>query len=157
MSVYHHEMRARAWTAITVVAAFVTSEAHALCVYHGVIYAKPTLAQEFADSKWVVRAKVLSARDRYSDTDDSWTTYRIEVRQSFKGAPLRRLVFFTLRDSGGFYLDNGMSHDMGGDYLLFLNPNTPSKWGPAAIGGTVAVTYSVGSSRGCRRVICSGS
>jgi hypothetical protein len=34
------------------------SSARALCTYKGQMYAKTTLAEEFADAKWVVRAKV---------------------------------------------------------------------------------------------------
>lgn len=92
--------------AATFVAALLTApSARALCIYNGEDNAKTTLAQEFEDSTWVVRAKVLAARDHFSDEEDSWTLYGVEVLQSFKGRPPKMLPVFTFRDSGGFYMD----------------------------------------------------
>ncbi|HEX4197841.1 MAG TPA: hypothetical protein VHZ26_10395 [Caulobacteraceae bacterium] len=101
--------------------------AHALCIYNGVNNAKTTIAEEFKDSIWVIRGKVLAASDHVSDDDESWTLYRIEVLHAYKGHPPKTLPFFTFRDSGGFYMDRPWArlpagHDVGGDYLLFLNP-----------------------------------
>ncbi len=109
---------------------FSASSADALCVYNGVENARTTLAQEYADSTWVVRAKVLAAHDHWSNTAESWTTYRILVGHSYKGHPRPEFAFFTYRDSGGFYLDRSgqplpKGHDIGEEYLLFLNPNVP--------------------------------
>jgi hypothetical protein len=127
-------------------------EAQALCTYDGVDNAKTTLAQEFRDSKWVVRARVVSAADHLSDTTESWTTYRLELRRVFKGRPPARLRFFTYRDSGGFYMDRPWvnlppGHDIGGEYLLFLDPIPPYRGRPAAAKGSVFVNYNCGQSR----------
>jgi hypothetical protein len=142
-------------TATLASAAF--SSANALCIYDGVDNAKTTLAQEFADSKWVVRAKVLAARDHVSDEEDSWTTYKILVAHSFKGRPRRELTFFTYRDSGGFYMDRAWEqlpkgHDIGGEYLLFLNPNHRRQGEPIQIESTVFVNYACGVSKPWREV-----
>lgn len=76
--------------------------AQSLCIYNGVDNAKTTIPQEFRDSKWVMRAKVVSAKDHFSDEEKSWTTYEIEVKHAYKGNPPKRLRFFTYRNSGGF-------------------------------------------------------
>jgi hypothetical protein len=119
--------------------------AEALCSYNGVLYAKTTLSQEFRDSKWVVRARLIAADDHLSDEDESWTLYHIQTIQSFKGKAPKRLDVFTYRDSGGFYLDKGMSTDLGGEYLLFLDPATRTM--PKAIAGAFQVNYSCGQSK----------
>jgi hypothetical protein len=94
------------------------SSAQALCVYHGKLYAKTTIHQEFADSRWVVRAKVVAAETHWSEDEASWTIYNLRVLTSFKGRPPAHVNLFTYRDSGGFYLDKGMANDLGGEYLL---------------------------------------
>jgi hypothetical protein len=137
---------------IATMAIAASSSASALCIYDGVDNAKTTLRQEFADSKWVVRAKVMTARDHWSDTEDSWTAYRLLVKRAYKGQPRRELTFFTYRDSGGFYLDRPWvslpkGHDVGGEYLLFLNPNHRRPGEPARVEGTVFVNYSCGVSK----------
>ena len=137
---------------LVLVAAVAGSPAHGLCIYHGVDNAKTTLAQEFRDSRWVVRAKVLSARDRWLDQGDSWTTYELEVVRDYKGAPPKRLRFFTYRDSGGFYMDRPWvdlpaGHDIGGEYLLFLDPFPAQRGAPRAAKGAVFVNYTCGVSR----------
>lgn len=124
----------------------VGSSAHALCIYKGELYAKTSVSQEFGDSRWVVKAKVLSATDHVIEGEEPWTEYQLEVQNAFKGTPPRRLRFFTFRNSGGFYLDRGREHDLGGEYLLFLNPTTGSPAIPAAASGTVSVNYSCGVS-----------
>ena len=86
---------------IPVVAAFVAiagSWAHALCSDKGQMYAKTTIAEEFADSKCVVRAKVLAAADHWSDEDESWTIYQVQVLTAFKGNPRSRMQMFTDRE-----------------------------------------------------------
>ena len=123
----------------------------ALCSYNGVDNAKTTLQQEFRDSRWVVRVRVLSAVDHWSDTDDSWTSYEMEVTHRYKGLAVKRLRFFTFRNSGGFYMDRPWvnlpaGHDIGGEYLLFLNPVSPAPGDPAAAKGAVFVNYSCGRS-----------
>jgi len=128
----------------------------ALCIYKGEDNAKTTIDREFKDSKWVVKAKVLTARDHASE-DESWTIYRIEVLHAFKGNPATRLRFFTYRDSGGFYMDRPREslpsgHDIGGDYLLFLNPVRAHDGFPSAARGAVLVNYSCGLSGPWARV-----
>jgi hypothetical protein len=123
------------------------SPSYGLCSYHGELYAKTTLSQEFADLRWVVRAKVIAADDHWSDDDVSWTIYRLSVLTAFKGTPPSRISLFTYRDSGGFYLDKGMSNDFGGEYLLFLNPTSIKEKIPAAALGTTMVNYACGQSK----------
>lgn len=122
------------------------SSAHALCSYKGELYARTTVSQEFQDSRWVVRAKVLAATEHFVEGEEPWTEYQLEVQHAYKGRPPGRLRFFTLRNSGGFYLDRGGEHDLGGEYLLFLNPTTNSPEIPLAASGTVSVNYSCGVS-----------
>lgn len=118
---------------------------HALCSYKGKMYAKTTLAEEYRDSKWVVHVKVLAADQHWSDVDDSWTLYRVQVLTAYKGKPPLQLSVFTYRDSGGFYLDKGMYPDLGGDYLLFLTSTSSSV--PAAARNATEVNYSCGQSK----------
>jgi hypothetical protein len=122
------------------------SSAHALCIYKGELYAQTTVSQEFEDSQWVVKAKVLSATDHFIEGEEPWTEYQLEVQHAFKGDPPRRLRFFTFRNSAGFFLDRGQAHDVGGEYLLFLNPTPSFPHDPAAARGTVSVNYSCGAS-----------
>ncbi len=122
------------------------SSAHALCNYKGELYAGTSVSQEFEDSRWVVKAKVLSATDHFIEGEEPWTEYQLEVQDAFKGAPPRRLRFFTFRNTGGFYLDRGQEHDIGCEYLLFLNPTANSPAVPEAASGTVSVNYSCGVS-----------
>jgi hypothetical protein len=117
----------------------------ALCIYNGRLYAKTTIAQEVRDSKWVVRAKLISADNHWSDEDDSWTLYHVQTIRSYKGRAPHRLAVFTYRDSGGFYLDKGTSNDLGGEYLLFLIPAI-QKLPPSARGAS-QVNYSCGQSK----------
>jgi len=128
------------------------SSAQALCIYKGELYAETSVSQEFEDSRWVVKAKVLSATDHFIEGEEPWTEYQLEVQNAFKGAPPQRLRFFTFRNSGGFYLDRGREHDLGGEYLLFLNPTASLPTIPAAASGTVSVNYSCGVSGLWRRV-----
>jgi hypothetical protein len=134
----------------------VPSPAAALCSYNGVDNAKTTVAQEFRDSKWVVRARVLSAVDglmgRGSDKGMSYTVYRLRVVRAYKGKPPTQLKFFTERDSGAFYMDRAWvplprGHDVGTDYLLFLNPIEPFRGEPSVEKGSVFVNYSCGQSK----------
>ena len=100
-----------------------SSNANALCIYRGKLYAKTTLEQEFHDAKVVVRAVVISSKDLYPSDDsgdsDPGVLSRLRVEQSFKGKPPEILVDYTERNSGGFYLN------VGTEYLLFLDPITP--------------------------------
>lgn len=122
------------------------SSAQALCVYKGELDAQTTVRQEFGDSQWVVKAKVLSVTDHVIEGEEPWTEYQLEVQHAYKGDPPRRLRFFTFRNSGGFYLDRGQEHDVAGEYLLFLNPTPSFPHHPAAARGTVSVNYSCGVS-----------
>jgi hypothetical protein len=124
-----------------------SSPAHALCSYRGEPDVRTTLRQEFQDARWVVRARVLSASDHWSDEGDSWTVYRLKVRRTFKGSPAKRLTFFTFRDSSGFYLDRGSKRDIGGEYLLFLNPAGRSRPAGLKAADLVDVNYTCGQSQ----------
>ena len=128
------------------------ADARALCIYNGIDHAQTTISQEFRDSRWVVRAKVLSARDHWPNDGEAWTIYQLKVEDAFKGRPKGQLRFFTHRDSGGFYLDLGLTHDLGADYLLFLNPIEPRKGEPAVARAAVFVNYSCGVSKAWREV-----
>ena len=94
---------------------------------------------------------MLSANDRWSDKTESWTTYNLEVLQVYKGSPSKRLRFFTYRDSGGFYMDRPWvdlpaGHDIGGEYLLFLDLLPAWRGAPRAAKGAVFVNYNCGVS-----------
>lgn len=137
--------------------ALCASPASALCSYNGVDNARTTVAQEFADSKWVVRARVVSAKDGTvergkPDEGATYTRYGLEVIHAFKGRPPHRMAFFTERNSGGFYMDRAWvplpkGHDLGGEYLLFLNPIPAFTGRPIPAAGATFVNYSCGQSR----------
>lgn len=106
----------------------VPAPANALCFYTkadlfaGKARSYTTIPQEFRDLRWVVRARVISARYHSTD-DDSWTVYTIRVLDRFKGSSIHTMRVFTYHDSGGFHLDKGLkAPDRANDYLLFLNP-----------------------------------
>ena len=129
------------------------SSPQALCIYKGELYATTTIAQEYADSRWVVRARVTAQTDSWTDAgpeydEAPWTTYRIEVVEVFKGDAPREMTVFTERNSGGFYLEpSGSRFDPDLDYLLFLNPTDVLTSYPPEARGTVQVNYSCGQSR----------
>ena len=104
------------------------SPADALCIHNGELYAKTTLEQEYREARWVVRARVLSARS-WEDREGNGTVYRLQVVHRFKGDLPAQFAFSTERNSGGFYLDNDSGGpDVGGEYLLFLVPNPRRRW-----------------------------
>ena len=120
----------------------------ALCIYHGVDNAKTSIAQEFRDSDWGVRAHVVSADYHWSDTGESWTLYQLRIVKAYKGKLSTRFALFTERNSGGFYMDNdGGTPDVDRDYLLFLTPRSFSTVGASATKGALRVNYSCGQSK----------
>lgn len=122
--------------------------ASALCIYDGVNNAKTSIAREFHDSKWVVRAHVVSADYHWSDHGESWTRYRLKVVKSYKGKLRTYFTLFTYRNSGGFYMDGaGGVPDFDRDYLLFLVPDGWSKAGRAIAKDALWVNYSCGQSK----------
>ena len=132
--------------------AMLADPAKSLCIYNGVDNAKTTMRQEFHDSRWVVHVRVLSAHDRWLDEGDSWTLYRLKVVHAYKGRLPATFTFFTDRDSGGFYMDRSWvplpkGHDVGGEYLLFLNPWPHHRGDPASSEGATFVNYNCGQSR----------
>lgn len=128
--------------------AYWASPARALCTYHGVDNVKTTLVQEFRDSRWVVRAHVVSADYHWSDEDESWVRYRLRVVENFKGRLPQRFAFFTQRNSGGFYMDGkDAAPDMDGDYLLFLVRLPRRSTDPTAARDALWVNYNCGQSR----------
>ena len=119
--------------------------ASALCIYRGVDNARTSMDQEYRDSRWVVRARVLGVETRWREGEGS-TLYRLELVRSYKGAAPRSFSFFTERNSGGFYMDNAAGRpDVGGEYLLFLVPN--SRPGEASARHALRVNYNCGQSR----------
>jgi hypothetical protein len=133
------------------------SPAYSLCNYSGVDNAKTTIEQEYRDSRWVVRARVLSAVDGVvepgnPDAGLEWTSYQLAIVKVYKGHPGTRIKFFTERDSGGFYMDRPWvplprGHDIGGEYLLFLVPFADDGERPKASVGATFVNYSCGQSK----------
>lgn len=114
-------------TAVSVV--FLATPAQAVCEYHGNLYAKTTVAQEFQDSELVVRAQVVSKHD-YEDADGYAVRYRLRLKEQFKGNATDVIWLDSRRDSGGFYLEGADGKlDRGVDRLLFLNamPSTSGK------------------------------
>jgi len=144
----------RGWLGFAIaLLALQASPAAALCIYHGAFNVRTTLAQEFRDSRWVVRARVISGDSHWSDEDESWTLYRLEVVQSFKGTLPRRFTFFTRRNSGGFYMDgDGGVPDIGADYLLFLVPSPNPIDHPPAARGSLRANYNCGQSKAWNEV-----
>jgi len=118
------------------------SSAHALCIDDGKFYAKTTVEQEFRDASVVVRGNVLSSQEiSIGDPDESLgVLYHVRIDHSFKGKPPQNLIYYSRRDSGGFYLN------VGTQYLLFLNPISSSMWAKDAPGAMV-VNYNCGQSR----------
>ena len=125
--------------------ALAAEPAQAFCEYRGKLYAKTTVAREFRDSKWVVKAKLEAADYHWANSGESWTVYTVRVLTRYKGSPARFMRVFTYRDSGGFYLDKGTSPDLDTDYLLFLVP--PTQELPRGINRVAQVNYSCGQSR----------
>lgn len=121
-----------------------TCRANGLCIYKGKLYAKTTIQQEFADSSWVVVARVTAEDEHWRDYDggyDPWTIYQLQVVTRFKGNPPANIRFFTYNNSGGFYLDKG------GEYLLFLDPISSDSDAPKAAGDATEVNYNCGQSK----------
>jgi hypothetical protein len=131
----------------------VASGANAFCLYHGVDNAKTTLAQEFRDAKWVVRARAISGDYHWANAGDLWTLYHLTIIRSYKGRAPVHLALFTWRDSGGFYLDGKeAAPDFDHDYLLFLTPAIRRRGDPLAMRGAMWVNYECGQSRPWSRV-----
>jgi len=127
--------------------ALVPGTARALCYYHGKFNVVTTIDQEFRDARWVVRARVLSAKYVTTDNDSS-TSYRLRVVRTLKGRMPATFTFFTTRDSGGFYMDRGMrSADRSQDYLLFLVPYPRNSDHPSETRGAYWVNYNCGQSQ----------
>ena len=106
------------------------------------------MQQEFADSTWVVRARVISGENHWPDEGDSWTLYTLQLITAYKGHPPQRFKIFTLRDSGGFYLDKGTHPDFGRDYLLFLDPaDTDGGLKATEARNATTVNYNCGQSK----------
>lgn len=141
------------WLIAAVLTLTQVSPAWALCIYDGELYAHTTIEQEFADSRWVVRVRLASAFNSWSDGEANdegqpWTLYKVRVLEPFKGHPPTEIDVFTHRNSGGFYMDiPGGGHDIGGDYLLFLSPIEMRTDDPDAARGAAIVNYNCGQSR----------
>lgn len=126
--------------------------AQALCSYNDELYARTTIAQEFADAPWVIRGRLVSVTesraDGIGDDEEPWTLYRVRIVQRYKGDPPVEISVFTYRNSGGFYMDRpGEGPDIGGEYLLFLQPTAGLSGLPEAARGGAIVNYSCGQSK----------
>lgn len=133
--------------------AVLPSPVRAICYYKGRFSATTTIAQEFYDARWVVRARVLSAHYNWS-VGAGWTSYRLRVIRGYKGQMPATFTFFTTRDSGGFYMDKGMTTpDRSQDYLLFLVPYPRNSDHPAESRGAYWVNYNCGRSQPWRRLM----
>ena len=73
---------------------------------------------------------------------------------SYKGRLGSHFNFFTYRNSGGFYMDRprGRGADIGGDYLLFLNPASHPAALPRWARDSLWVNYACGHSKPWREV-----
>jgi len=132
--------------------AVLPSPVRAICYYNGRFSATTTIRQEFHDARWVVRARVLSARYDYTD-NGNWTLYRLRVVRAYKGRMPTTFTFFTTRDSGGFYMDKGISTpDRSQDYLLFLVSYPRNSDYPTESRGAYWVNYNCGQSRAWPRL-----
>lgn len=110
--------------------------------------ARTTVAQELQDSRWVVRARVVSADYHWADEGPSWTTYTLRVIENFKAPAPDAIRLFTYRDSGGFYLDEDSSlPDLDSDYLLFLAARPLAPTDPLAAKDSFTVNYACGQSK----------
>lgn len=134
-------MSARALVLAAAFFALTATPAGAFCMYDGQMYAKTTVRDEFDDSPVVVKAKVVAARDLFPwGADGEWgTLYTLRVEQAFKGKPPTTITYFSERNSGGFYVDTGVT------YLLFLTKGLHKNWRPF-VGNAYAINYSCGQS-----------
>lgn len=132
--------------------------AQALCMYHGKNFqksddkdsagrlnAKTTVAGEFKDAMTALRGRIVSSREipapKRKPDADAGVLYRLRVDKVFKGEAVREASYYTERNSGGLYLDQGK------DYFLFLNP--PMHGDPAldAGFGALILNYACGQSK----------
>jgi hypothetical protein len=132
---------------LVILALLFCPSARSLCVYKDEMNAKTTIREEFRDSKWVIRARVLAVNSQWENytTDVPWTIYSLAVVQSFKGQAPRHLTMFTFRDSGP-------SSDIGGEYLLFLDPVANEPDLPREAHQSTEVNYSCGQSKPWRNI-----
>jgi hypothetical protein len=140
-------MNMPSWLLVATTLMAIPGPAFALCVHNGELYAKTTLGQEYREARWVVRARVLSARS-WEDSEANGTVYRLQVVHHFKGDLPEQFAFSTERNSGGFYLDNESGGpDVGAEYLLFLVANPRGASGPPVVRNSLWVNYACGQSR----------
>jgi hypothetical protein len=138
-------------------------DAKALCIYggnhftkssqpewQGRLYATTTLADEFTDSALVIRGTVLSSQDvGLSDARGRGTVYSVRVDEVFKGHASKSILYYSDRDSGGFYLGEGGESR---EYLLFLDPIRREYLASKEAPGAYEVNYNCGQSRQWREV-----
>jgi len=142
-----------------------TPDAKAVCIYGGKhfakssqteglgrLYATTSLADEFTDSALVIRGTVLSSQDiglDHQDTQGWGTVYRVGVDEVFKGHAPKSILYYSDRDSGGFYLGEGGESR---EYLLFLVPIRRGYWASKEAPGAYELNYNCGLSRQWRDV-----
>ena len=133
------------WRQLHLLVAFLcfASEANALCTYNGVLYAKTTQEQEFHDSRFVVRATVIKIEEkpqRDNSPTEPGVLYVLKLDETFKGKLPATFTYYSERDSGGFYLDQGKQ------YLLFLNPMTLDDLASHIAPHALRINYNCGQS-----------
>jgi hypothetical protein len=131
------------WIALGIVVAFSTPS-YALC-------SGASVSEEFRDADVVVRARLVSGTEAWSDEPSKdyiarWgnmnpaVLYELKVDKIFKGAPENIVSILEERNSGAFYLD------VDKDYLLFLKRLPPNEQGPTAARDAYFVEYACGQS-----------
>ena len=133
-------------------ATMISTPALALCSYGGVENARTTVAREFHDSRWVARVRIVSEKNNFAAADQSedapWSLYELQMIRAYKGQPPETLHFFTYRNCAGFYFDKPWAGpDIGGEYLVFLNPTQTYPSQPSMEKATVFVNYACGQSK----------
>ncbi len=79
---------------------------------------RPSVAQEYKNSDYVVKGFVESAKVIPDPEDPQGflgAEYKIHVSDIYKGAPLRKITLYTGNDSGRFFME------VPGLYVLFLH------------------------------------
>ena len=102
------------------------TQAEAVCMYRGVLYAKSTITGEFRESSLVIKGTVIENYEvettQEENAIDDYVIARIRVDAVMKGDVGREVLLISRRNSGGFYIDPGVQ------YLLFLDPPVRAGW-----------------------------
>lgn len=122
--------------------------ASAVCIYHGKENVRTTLEQEFVDSPWVVRARVIVYHEKDAPDGYPGVHYRLKIVENFKDNLPTEFDFYTPRDSGGFYMGSPESQSASdGSYLLFLIEFPYLPGNPTIARHAFFVNYACGQSK----------